>query len=121
MKAGNQCQEKIHCLALCCMPVRGPSCQPRLQRTGGYVGLLLRSGDFCLESGSKKLLILIGMTYGVAQDGTAMLWDLAEGKKLYSLEANETIHALCFSPNRYWLCAATESAIKVCLHSASKA
>jgi len=35
------------------------------------------------------------------QDGTAMLWDLAEGKKLYSLEANETIHALCFSPNRY--------------------
>jgi len=42
-----------------------------------------------------------------------MLWDLAEGKKLYSLEANETIHALCFSPNRYWLCAATDSAIKV--------
>ena len=47
------------------------------------------------------------------QDGTAMLWDLSEGKKLYSLEANETIHALCFSPNRYWLCAATESSIKV--------
>lgn len=47
------------------------------------------------------------------QDGTAMLWDLAEGKKLYSLEANETIHALCFSPNRYWLCAATDTAIKV--------
>ena len=42
-----------------------------------------------------------------------MLWDLAEGKKLYSLEANETIHALCFSPNRYWLCAATDSAIQV--------
>ena len=42
-----------------------------------------------------------------------MLWDLAEGKKLYSLEANETIHALCFSPNRYWLCAATDTAIKV--------
>lgn len=47
------------------------------------------------------------------KDGTAMLWDLAEGKKLYSLEANETIHALCFSPNRYWLCAATDSAIKI--------
>lgn len=47
------------------------------------------------------------------QDGTAMLWDLAEGKKLYSLEANETIHSLCFSPNRYWLCAATDTAIKV--------
>jgi len=51
---------------------------------------------------------------GNSQDGTAMLWDLAEGKKLYSLEAFETIHALCFSPNRYWLCAATDSAIKVC-------
>lgn len=42
-----------------------------------------------------------------------MLWDVSEGKKLYSLEANETIHALCFSPNRYWLCAATDSNIKV--------
>jgi len=53
------------------------------------------------------------MVLKIVQDGTAMLWDLAEGKKLYSLEANETIHALCFSPNRYWLCAATDSAIKV--------
>lgn len=42
-----------------------------------------------------------------------MLWDVSEGKKLYNLEANETIHALCFSPNRYWLCAATDSNIKV--------
>ena len=74
------------------------------------------------ECDSNNLLILVGESYGVAQDGTAMLWDLAEGKKLYSLEANETIHALCFSPNRYWLCAATESAIKVCSsQSASKA
>merc|ERR1712183_1121234 len=47
------------------------------------------------------------------KDGTAMLWDVAEGKKLYSLEANETIHALCFSPNRYWLCAATNTEIKI--------
>ena len=46
------------------------------------------------------------------QDGTAMLWDLQDGKKLYSLEANEIIHSLCFSPNRYWLCAATQDSIK---------
>jgi hypothetical protein len=38
----------------------------------------------------------------------AMLWDLAEGKRLYSLDAGDIIHALTFSPNRYWLCAATQ-------------
>jgi hypothetical protein len=37
-----------------------------------------------------------------------MLWDLAEGKRLYSLDAGDIIHALVFSPNRYWLCAATQ-------------
>lgn len=42
-----------------------------------------------------------------------MLWDLAEGKRLYSLDAGDIIHALCFSPNRYWLCAATQSSIKI--------
>jgi len=47
------------------------------------------------------------------KDGTAMLWDLNEGKRLYSLEAEDIIHALVFSPNRYWLCAATSSAVKV--------
>lgn len=47
------------------------------------------------------------------KDGVILLWDLAEGKKLYSLESGSIIHALCFSPNRYWLCAATESSIKI--------
>lgn len=47
------------------------------------------------------------------KDGTAMLWDLNEGKRLYSLDADDIIHALVFSPNRYWLCAATSSAVKV--------
>merc|ERR1712056_3067 len=47
------------------------------------------------------------------KDGTAMLWDLNEGKRLYSLEADDIIHALVFSPNRYWLCAATDTSIKV--------
>jgi len=47
------------------------------------------------------------------KDGTAMLWDLSEGKALYSLDAGSVIHALCFSPNRYWLCAATDNAIKI--------
>jgi len=47
------------------------------------------------------------------EDSIAMLWDLNEGKHLYSLEAHSTIHSLVFSPNRYWLCAATEESIKM--------
>ncbi|MBA0790176.1 hypothetical protein Gohar_014841 [Gossypium harknessii] len=47
------------------------------------------------------------------KDGVILLWDLAEGKKLYSLDAGSVIHSLCFSPNRYWLCAATEQGIKI--------
>jgi len=42
-----------------------------------------------------------------------MLWDLQEGKHLYSLEAGDVINALVFSPNRYWLCAATDKSIKI--------
>lgn len=47
------------------------------------------------------------------KDGSAMLWDLNEGKHLYSLEAGTTIHALCFSPTSYWLCAGTQNSIKI--------
>jgi guanine nucleotide-binding protein subunit beta-2-like 1 protein len=47
------------------------------------------------------------------KDGQAMLWDLNEGKHLYTLEAGDTIEALTFSPNRYWLCAAAGSSIKI--------
>lgn len=60
-----------------------------------------------------------GVCNVITQDGVAMLWDLAEGKRLYSLDAGDIIHALCFSPNRYWLCAATQSCIKVGRLSAS--
>jgi len=42
-----------------------------------------------------------------------MLWDLNEGKHLYSLEAGSIVNALVFSPNRYWLCAATASCVKI--------
>jgi guanine nucleotide-binding protein subunit beta-2-like 1 protein len=47
------------------------------------------------------------------RDGTARLWDLNEGKHLYSLDAGDIIHTLCFSPTRYWLCAATQQSIKI--------
>ncbi len=38
-----------------------------------------------------------------------MLWDLNDGKHLYTLDSGDVINALCFSPNRYWLCAGTEN------------
>ena len=47
------------------------------------------------------------------KDGVAMLWDLTEGKHLYSLEAGAVINTLCFSPNRYWLCAGTNKGVAV--------
>jgi guanine nucleotide-binding protein subunit beta-2-like 1 protein len=47
------------------------------------------------------------------KDGIAMLWDLSEGKKLYSLDAGDIIYSLVFSPNRYWLVAATSNLIKI--------
>jgi len=47
------------------------------------------------------------------KDGTAMLWDLNEGRHLSSLDGGDIIHALVFSPIRYWLCAATASSIKI--------
>merc|ERR1739845_283053 len=47
------------------------------------------------------------------KDGMAMLWDLNEGKHLYTLDGGNIINSLCFSPNRYWLCAATGGSIKI--------
>merc|ERR1712010_245075 len=43
------------------------------------------------------------------KDGTAMLWDVNEGKHLYSLDAGGTINALVFSPKNCWLVAATDT------------
>ncbi|CAK5089472.1 unnamed protein product [Meloidogyne enterolobii] len=42
-----------------------------------------------------------------------MLWDLNEGKHLYTLGGNDVINALAFSPNRYWLCAAVGPVVKI--------
>jgi guanine nucleotide-binding protein subunit beta-2-like 1 protein len=47
------------------------------------------------------------------KDGQAMLWDLNEGKHLYTLNGSGTINALSFSPNRYWLCAAVGPIVKI--------
>ncbi|GAM26170.1 hypothetical protein SAMD00019534_093450 [Acytostelium subglobosum LB1] len=45
------------------------------------------------------------------KDQFACLWELQTGKDLYKLDARNTINALAFSPNKYWLCAATDDKI----------
>ncbi|XP_062232071.1 small ribosomal subunit protein RACK1z-like [Phragmites australis] len=67
---------------------------------GGYVNAVAVSpdGSLCASGG---------------KDGVTLLWDLVEGKRLYSLDAGSIIHSLCFSPNRYWLCAATQDSVKI--------
>jgi len=78
------------------------TCKLRTNLIGhtGYVNTVTVSpdGSLCASGG---------------KDGTAMLWDLTEGRHLSSLEAGDVINSLVFSPVRYWLCAATSSSIKV--------
>lgn len=78
------------------------NCKNRCTLAGhsGYVNTVAVSpdGSLCASGG---------------KDGVTLLWDLAEGKKLYSLDAGAIIHALCFSPNRYWLCAGTQESIVI--------
>merc|ERR1712137_766132 len=78
------------------------SCRIQTDHIGhtGYINTVTISpdGSLCASGG---------------KDGTTMLWDLNESKHLYSLSAGDEIHALVFSPNRYWLCAATSSSITI--------
>lgn len=47
------------------------------------------------------------------KDGVARLWDINRGESLYELTCGEPINQICFSPNRYWMCAATEKSIRI--------
>nr|ABS01292.1 similar to activated kinase C receptor [Trypanosoma carassii] len=47
------------------------------------------------------------------RNGVARLWDLNQGEALWELSAGSPINQICFSPNRYWMCAATEKAIRI--------
>lgn len=67
----------------------------------GYLNTITISPDGSLAASGGK-------------DGNAMLWDLNEGKHLYTLETGgAVINTLCFSPNRYWLCAAAGPSIRI--------
>lgn len=74
--------------------------QTNLVGHSGYVSTVCISpdGSLCASGG---------------KDSTVQLWDLLEGKHLTTLDAGEPINALTFSPNRYWLCAATANKVKI--------
>merc|ERR1712129_513995 len=62
------------------------------------------------SSAPTSLVTLVSCTLCASggKDGTAMLWDVNDGKHLYSLDAGSTINA-----KNYWLVAATDTSIKV--------
>jgi guanine nucleotide-binding protein subunit beta-2-like 1 protein len=75
-------------------------CQHTLKGHKGYVSSVCVSpdGSLCASAG---------------KDGSAKLWDLSRVDHLYELAADEPINQLVFSPNRYWLCAATEKVVRI--------
>ncbi|KAJ1505689.1 cross-pathway control WD-repeat protein cpc2 [Coelomomyces lativittatus] len=66
----------------------------------GYINTITVSPDASLCASGGK-------------DGQVILWDLTAPKVLYPLDAQCEIHAVCFSPIKYWLCAATDKGIKI--------
>lgn len=75
-------------------------CVHTLSGHKGYITSVAVSPDGSLCASSSK-------------DGTAKLWDLARGEIMYELACDEPINQIAFSPNRYWLCAATEKCIRI--------
>ncbi|NXW39488.1 RACK1 kinase, partial [Phaetusa simplex] len=84
-----------------------------LQLAGGWGGRGPPPGGTRASAGGDERGVLRRLRSPAPQDGQAMLWDLNEGKHLYTLDGGDIINALCFSPNRYWLCAATGPSIKI--------
>jgi len=79
------------------------TCKATLAGVNGHTGYintisLSPDGSLCASGG---------------RDGKAKLWDITSQEFLYELEAGEQIHALAFSPVRYWLCAACQNSIKI--------
>lgn len=66
------------------------NCKLRYTLTGhnGYVNAIAVSPDGSIFASGGK-------------DGVTLLWDVAEGKCLYSLDTGAIIHDLCFHHNRY--------------------
>ncbi|RZC02268.1 receptor for activated C kinase 1B-like [Glycine soja] len=66
----------------------------------GYVNVVAVSPDASLVASGGK-------------DGVVLLWDMAGGVKIYEFEVGSVVHGLWFSPNRYWMCIATDESVRV--------
>lgn len=66
----------------------------------GYVSCITISPDGTLCASAGK-------------DGVIILWDVNNKTALFTLTPGDEVNALAFSPNRFWLAAATSSSIKI--------
>lgn len=47
------------------------------------------------------------------KEGVARLWDLNSGEGLFEINVDAPINQIAFSPNRFWMCVATEKCVRV--------
>lgn len=47
------------------------------------------------------------------KDGLACLWDVNSGEPLFQINAEASINQIAFSPNRFWMCVATDKNVDV--------
>ncbi|KAH3899705.1 40S ribosomal protein RACK1 SCDLUD_003990 [Saccharomycodes ludwigii] len=66
----------------------------------GYINAVAASPDGTLAASAGK-------------DGKIMMWDLNQKTPLFTVDAKDEVFALVFSPNRFWVTAATASGIKI--------
>lgn len=78
---------------------------------------LMQSERICVQPNGLSNCIAVspdGSLCAVAKNAEVRLLDLASKcEVLYTLDATDPISALCFSPNRFWLCVAMSKMIKI--------
>lgn len=47
------------------------------------------------------------------KDGKAHLWDISTGELLFEIDVESPINQITFSPNRFWMCVATEKCVRL--------
>ncbi|KAG5474522.1 hypothetical protein LSCM1_03310 [Leishmania martiniquensis] len=75
-------------------------CERTLKGHSNYVSTVTVSpdGSLCASGG---------------KDGAALLWDLSTGEQLFKINVESPINQIAFSPNRFWMCVATEKSLSV--------
>lgn len=82
------------------LPTKGNKCVRTLaSHTNAVTSVAVSPDGSICASGSK--------------DCSARLWDLASGELLFSIETGAPVNQVAFSPNRFWMCVATEKSVCV--------